>query len=307
MNYLPWKTAIAGNMLILFSLFSCATATISDVKTGWINSDTYRIMGVGDPSKRARKRAKKISKIKQISKGMALGDAQYKVIEGFEVIWTKAGNICFEVPSHFKSIIRAGRIVRIEYDSNHRCKLIYEVKSAYLKNRIINFKVISYITRSIDIEYQRNPAKRKNDINVLREHVNTIETVFKKAEADYKAKKTKRAITGFISVADKAIKILYLYEALGYSFKNSKFKNPNHLIFRLEIYLEERKDIKMNDGSILNEITNPKGKEILLYANRDTDNINLSKIDAEVFYSSAKRIMGYIKDKILSKRELIDQ
>lgn len=147
------KPVLPVKLMLLFTVIIISGCTarqtvpegnISSAKTGWINDETYRITGKGvssseitDPDKR-----------KEDSLRNAISNAQKATLDIFTTYYTDYtegggiqgyGNRKYEFISYVRQIIVTGRAVKINYDSNQNCEIIYEIKQERLRKKVTEF------------------------------------------------------------------------------------------------------------------------------------------------------------------------
>ena len=161
--------------------------------------------------------------------------------------------------------------------------------------------------RQIDLEYEKNPEKRKQDLERLKSDLQIIKDVYKLGESLINSEEKEAIqfdiVLQFALVGKFAMEIMYLYEALGFSFKNKKFNYPHTIIYDLESYLDEMKEIKDEKGQIVLAPANPKGKLILTVTGMKKE--DYGKVNVDDLYISAKKLMEYLEDRIFSQQEII--
>jgi hypothetical protein len=143
-----WKTAAAVLLLVAGIVLTtgCAAKPGSSrcfdpdkrecVVNGWVDEETYRTTAIGEPDKSLTG----INLRKKDAKKKAKLNAQYQIIERFRGMQIEgaAGMTDFEKTDFadkpaFKSIIKAGSIIKETYDNNQNCEIIFEIKARNLK------------------------------------------------------------------------------------------------------------------------------------------------------------------------------
>ena len=167
--------------------------------------------------------------------------------------------------------------------------------------------------RPVDVFYEENPKKRAADVEELKSLCKGLEAQHAAALKSVAKKKNKlEANRSLVGIARTAGKILILYEGLGLNFANKKLGYPHYLLYKLESYLQGKKKVKNRDGTVTIKPANPEGARILSYANLlSTPGAPRKKLKPEVLDTkklsvAADKIMGFMRDLILSQKQILD-
>jgi hypothetical protein len=121
-------------------LSSCGKS--SHIRERWVDNDTYRIRSRGVPPIEETN----IIRRKTASKRVALLNAQYLIIEKYGPKTSIEGegvsntaNDDSVIYYEFKVIIKGGEIIKLVYDKEQNCEIIYEIKGKNLKKKIRSF------------------------------------------------------------------------------------------------------------------------------------------------------------------------
>ncbi|MCP4138298.1 MAG: hypothetical protein GY754_45470 [bacterium] len=145
-----WRAAAAVLMLLASVLITGPLATTAcrsgQVETkemitnGWVDEDTFRVTSMGA----ANQSLTNIVQRKQTAKEAALLNAQYTVLEKFKGSRLEGAAGMAEVnvtglayAREYAEIVKSGRIIKISYDKDHNCEIVYEVKSKGLKKKVL--------------------------------------------------------------------------------------------------------------------------------------------------------------------------
>ncbi len=131
---------VAGSTLVSCGGGIGGTVKGESFKTeGWIDDDTYRIAAAGVAKKTLTNKIQR----RESAKRAAILNAQYQVLEKFKGAKTEgaAGMSDFEmtgiaVAQEVKGVIKGGSVVKVTYDAEDNCEIIYEVKAKNLKKKV---------------------------------------------------------------------------------------------------------------------------------------------------------------------------
>lgn len=145
-----WKKASA--VIILLSAFilptlDCTSSVIVDRRAsgkktveGWIDGDTFQVIALGVPLRKARGKEKRRASARQ----MAVIMAQKTMIDKFYGYSLQAGGIVHNAPKknfrkEFTDVIKGGTVIHERYDDDDNCEIIYQIRSTGLKKRLDYF------------------------------------------------------------------------------------------------------------------------------------------------------------------------
>lgn len=161
--------------------------------------------------------------------------------------------------------------------------------------------------RPIDLEYARDPEKRREDREAMLLDLRGIAGSFEAAERALAEGRTADAARQFVDVAERATGGLHLYESLGLNFENPRFGYPHYLLYQLESHLEGQRRVENADGSISVVPEHPELGEILNLVGQSEEDLAAITLDTELLHRSATRIVEYVNERILSEPQLLDK
>lgn len=140
------KLLIAGLVIISAASFiSCGGAKKSQIKgesfitEGWVDENTFRVTAMGVP----KAGLTNIVQRKVTAKESALIMAQKRVIEKFVGARIEgasgsadAASTGIAVKKEFSGVVRGGTIVKVTYDEQQNCEIVYQVEKKGLKREV---------------------------------------------------------------------------------------------------------------------------------------------------------------------------
>ena len=125
-------------LLISVLLISCGTGVSKKNPEGWINKDTFRVMGMGSPSDTIDAKNKIVAKIAG-SYIESLSSTEKGMIDEYVIQERVAGRI------------RGLSIVETKWDSKQNCTVVAELYSKGLKNQMDS--LISKYLKEVGMQY----------------------------------------------------------------------------------------------------------------------------------------------------------
>jgi len=131
-------------MALLFTFISCGTKIYHYPDTappteGWVDDNTYRITVEAGPRLTLKNRDDR----RKSSKRAAIQNAQYllhKKFMGAEITYAPSLNSSEQHDfTKISEIIKKGYVLRIIYDYDDNCQIIYEVKAERLKKMVDDY------------------------------------------------------------------------------------------------------------------------------------------------------------------------
>lgn len=140
-------------LLISVLLISCGTGVSKKNPEGWINKDTFRVMGMGSPSDTNDKFRREVT-----SKQAAELDAKNKIVAKIAGSYieslssTEKGMIDeYVIQERVAGRIRGLSIVETKWDSKQNCTVVAELYSKGLKNQMDS--LISKYLKEVGMQY----------------------------------------------------------------------------------------------------------------------------------------------------------
>ncbi|GMV40770.1 MAG: hypothetical protein AMXMBFR64_24860 [Myxococcales bacterium] len=161
--------------------------------------------------------------------------------------------------------------------------------------------------RPIDLEYAKDPEKRREDHAAMLDDLRGISASFAAGTRAVSEGRLADAARWFIDVAERATGGLHLYEALGLNFENPRLGYPHYLLYQLESHLEGQRRVENDDGSISVQPEHPELGEILHLVGHGPDDPALASLDTALLQRSATRIVEFVTDRILSEPLLLER
>ncbi|MCP4130110.1 MAG: hypothetical protein GY754_03735 [bacterium] len=123
-------------VLLIFSLVFITCSTRKDGPDGyWVDDNTYRLaasaMSTLGPDNLGGSR-------REASKKAAIFNAQNQILEYFKKLKPKESNPGirnFAAAKEVKQLVKRGAVIKVTYDQEDNCEVIYEVKARGLKKK----------------------------------------------------------------------------------------------------------------------------------------------------------------------------
>ncbi len=125
--------------LVAIVAISCGTGVSASRPEGWIDDDTFRVVGMGIPPENARDQFER----RVLSKEAALLDAKDKVVSKVvgsyvQSLSTSEKNLISEktIEERVAGRLRGGSIIEVDWDGSDNAILTYEISGKNLRDRI---------------------------------------------------------------------------------------------------------------------------------------------------------------------------
>lgn len=130
---------IIALFVVLAVLASCGKGVSKSKPEGWINDDTFRVLGMGLPPTDSKDSFER----RLISKEAAILDAKDKVVAKIVGSYIESLSVSDKGRINEKTVservsgrLRGGSIISSEWDSKDNCMVVYEVYSKGLKSEM---------------------------------------------------------------------------------------------------------------------------------------------------------------------------